>query len=539
MRMGQIKNVTFEKSRQRYVFQVRVPSDLKAEFGNRSLIRVALGRIAQSEASALASDLRATWEQHFETARRRAGPLPVPHRSLTVSLPLDSDMAARAVATWRLIEFAHLRETLVALRQSDELVWSNALLDAEKALPAARRRLLRGDTEAAVRAIAEIESRYSVSLQHSASQFADFTERLNADGVQWALAWVEVLRGERRLDTLKPSDEALLPLVRFFGTPVSALIPAWLRRLALIGKAVRPKTQAKYEAIAADLGSVLGEVPVERIDSGHIAGLGKLWRARLNGSSTVADKFTTLISLIRPMAQGAAELIRSQIPRTHLGRVKRIPFTKMQLAELRLAVEGSGYCTADDLILLDLMMLTGARLGELLQLHPADVRPDSRGWVLEIGGHRDAAVKTDTSRRTLPVDTGHSPRLAQWLAERREAKGLVFADAKADKFGHYGNQESKRLNAIIRKLYPDSRLVLESVRNTVARTLRAEQVDPRVRRGLLGHANIDIHERHYDPEGLLTTEDFLPAAVVLADLARQVMSIASAWRAGDRKETRP
>lgn len=47
-------------------------------------------------------------------------------------------------------------------------------------------------------------------------------------------------------------------------------------------------------------------------------------------------------------------------------------------------------------------------------------------------------------------------------------------------------------------------------------------MDSRVRRGLFGHAHLDIHEKHYDPEGLLTVDDFMSAVPVLERLAVKV-----------------
>lgn len=208
-----------------------------------------------------------------------------------------------------------------------------------------------------------------------------------------------------------------------------------------------------------------------------------------------------------------------------------MPFSSSQLVTLRAAVAESTRCTVDDVMLLDLMMLTGARLGELLQLRTEDVRRSDDGWVLTIGNGADVLVKTLESCRTLPLITRDFPALSRWLTERSVAEGRLFAHAKPDRYGHFGGAESKRLNGVIRSLYPDRRLVLESVRNTVARTLRYKEVEPRVRRAFLGHADLDIHERHYDPAGLLTVDDFMPAARALVEFAREVLDTGTPLRA--------
>jgi integrase len=239
---------------------------------------------------------------------------------------------------------------------------------------------------------------------------------------------------------------------------------------------------------------------------------------------TIVDKLTTLISLLKPISPDAAACCRAMLPRTSLGRAKRLPLTVEQLCRVReLVAADVGRDDADDLMLLDLMTLTGARLGELMQLRASDVSKHDDMWHINIGG--DAMLKTDNAYRTLPVSTCHNPELERWLISRAlggVGESPLFVDARPDAFGHLGAAESKRLNRIIRTLYVDRRIVLESVRNTVARTMRAEGVDPRVRRAMLGHADLDIHETHYDPEGLMTVEDFMPVVPVLEALAARV-----------------
>lgn len=528
MRMTRIPNCTFEKSRQRYVFQIRVPKAIRAAFDDRTTIRVALGRVPEAVARTRVDELRRTWTAAFEAARTRLRNVGV---APAVTMQLDADVARRAVATWRLIRYMQFRESLEMLRSADDLAWDTAIAEADRALSAARRALVRGTQTCATAALADIAARYRVKFGHTEATFKAFVEHINAEAVQLAQAWIAVLKGELPLDTLKPADDALLPLTQFFGTPASALLPAWHARLALIGKAARAKTLAKYAAITADLGAVLTAVPVEMLTPAHISALGAHWRDAANTSTTVVAKMTTLISLIKPIAPAAAALIQAQLPRTRLDRVRRLAFSSSQLVTLRGAIAESTRCTHDDMMLVDLMMLTGARLGELLQLRSEDVRPTEDGWVLTIGNGADVMVKTPESCRTLPLITRDFPALSRWLTARSGAEGRLFANAKPDKHGHFGGAESKRLNRVIRKLYPDRRLVLESVRNTVARALRCKEVEPRVRRALLGHADLDIHERHYDPAGLLTVEDFMPAAHALAEFAREVLDTATPLRA--------
>lgn len=534
--MGQTTHLTFEKNRQRYVFQIRVPKDVSSSFNGRSLVRVALGRINEAEATERAAKLAADWNEKFDKARRRRAPSRIAKNASSTVLVLNDELMERAVRTRRLVVLTRLHDTLAEIRRADDDAWDTAVDQAEMALKIARRTLTRGTTDEVSQVRQDIKAAFSIELDISGIDLNRFSELVNADAVALAKGWLDTLRGDATLDQLHPDKTALLPMTRFFGTPAESLLKAWCGRLELVGKSARLKTVAKYQAIVDDLQAILGETPIEAIRPDHVRELSEVWRARGNGTSTIADKWTIIISLIRPIASGAAELCRSMMPRTNLERTKRLPFTAAQLGKVRAAVVTDESTTEDDLMLCDLATLTGARLGEMLQLRTSDITREKDCWAIEIGGYVDAILKTVTSRRQVPVSTRRNPELEAWLKKRTagaKCDELLFADAKADKFGHFGAAESKRLNGVIRTLFKDKRLVLESIRNTVARTLRADGVDPRVRRGFLGHADLDIHEKHYDPEGLLTIDDLIPAVQALEGLAAKVLNACAAASPAD------
>lgn len=521
--MSRTKHLTYEKSRERFVFQIRVPLDVAQAFGGRTHIKVALGRIDEATAIAKAQQLREHWAKKFEAARRRrARPAKATGDQPTVSLTLDESLFQRTVVTRRLITLGALQQSLGALRQADDDAWDVAVIEAEEWLKGARRRLVRGVTDDAKQALEDIAVSYGVVLKHNDCDFQAFAELINADTAALAAAWLAALNGEAGLEGLHPKPSDLLPLTRFYGTPAAALVSAWQDRLKLVGKETRPKTVAKYASIVNDLAAVLGETPVEALSEGQVAALLTLWQERGNASSTIVAKLTTVITLVAPIAADAAARCRAMLPRTRIDKAKRLPLTAAQLQKVREAVVADEVTTDDDTMLVDLMMLTGARLGELMQTRVADVSWHDGLWHIKLGGHEDAVLKTITSHRTVPVRTAHTPELERWLTHRTSTAAssvFLFAEARADSLGCFGGAESKRLNRVIRSIHNDKRIVLESIRNTVARTLRAEGVDPRVRRAILGHTDVDIHERHYDPEALMTIEDFMEAVPVLEALA--------------------
>lgn len=521
MRMSKIPHCTFEKARQRYVFQIRVPIDLKEFFSDRTHIKVALGRIDEVSANTKAEQLREHWTNKFAATRRAHTQHP---RGCThkVSLTLDESLFQQAVSTRRIITLDRLWQALCALRQADDDAWQGALVKAQDWLKVARRRLARGAADDAQCALEEIAEQYGVVLKQEGCNFETFTNLINADAVAVAGAWVATLSGEASLDALRPMASQLLPLTRFYGTPADSLVSAWQDRLKLIGKNARPKTRAKYSSIITDFASVLGETPVEALTDDHVTVLMQLWQERGNGSRTLVAKLRTVITLLTPIATEAAARCRAMLPHTRIEKARRLPLTAEQLRDLRHAVVADEATTDDDTMLVDLMTLTGARLGELMQTRIADVTRHDGLWHIRIGGHEDAVLKTIMSRRTVPVSTAHAPELEQWLTHRvtaAEPSDSLFQEAHPDKHGCFGGAESKRLNRVIRTVHADKRIVLESIRNTVARTMRAEGVDPRVRRAMLGHADADVHEMHYDPEALMTVEDFMQVVPVLEALA--------------------
>ncbi|AYH43513.1 hypothetical protein CDA09_08975 [Azoarcus sp. DN11] len=519
--MAEGKYMTFEKARGRYVFQIRVPLDLKMAFHGKTTIRVSLGKVADAEAIERAAALATSWQAKFAKTRAK---LRVPRTAVgaEVTCELDSDVAQRAVATHRALRVTPLQGELARLRCNDDAVWCEALRVAQADLDAARRRLARGQHDDAVTALGELESAYALKFRHTEVSLVDFAERWNVDAAILAEEWLTVLQGRQSLDRLAVPSEAKLPLTRFFGTCAQTLAMGWRDRLASVGRTTRLKTFEKYQRIADDLHTVVGERPVEVLRAGDVAELTVVWRSRDNCTTTIIDKLRILASLLRPVSEAAADVCRHAVPRTHLGRVRRRPFSTEQLATLRSIYAWSDTTCSDDLHLVDLMTLTGARLGELLQLHTEQLTRIDDGWVVTFRERGQARLKTSTSERDLPISTHSMADLDGWLTARKAAGGQLFAGSAPDRYGHYGAAESKRLNRTLREHFTDRRLVLQSIRNTVGQTLRRANVDPRIRRRYLGHADIDVHDKHYDPAELLGATDLMAATPILGDLAARI-----------------
>lgn len=521
------KYLTHEKKRARFVFQIRVPQDVKPAFDGRSTIRQSLGNISQAEAESRAAALAKHWRAKFDKARQKPA-LCSAEADAEVTLTLDDDVSARAVAAWQALQVTLLHATLTQLRSAPEATWNQAAELSEDQVTLARRRLARGHIDDAISALQVLESTYRLQFTRTAFEANAFAERWNHCALVVARTWREVLRGDTSLDILAVSPDAVLPLTRFFGTRADALPLKWRERLESIGKTALQKTFEKYAGITETLGEVLAERPVELLRPCDVSDVITRWRERGNKPATIASKLSMLASLLRPLSPAATAICQAAIPHTHLGKAGRRPFSDEQLATLHGICTSGDYSHSDDKHLVELMMLTGARLGELLQLHTEQVSQDRLGWTIAFVERDKARLKTAASDRDLPIDASATPELHAWLRARKADGGRLFPDSPPDKYGHYGNAESKRLNRALRKHFADRRLVLQSIRNTVGQALRRAEVDPRVRRRFLGHADIDIHDKHYDSAELLGAADLIGAAPVLADLAARVRRLSRA-----------
>ncbi|MCX9157192.1 tyrosine-type recombinase/integrase [Niveibacterium sp. 24ML] len=506
-----IQNVTMDsKTRGRYVFQMRIPSSLRTHFSGRASVRKVLGRISASEARERGAALATEWRARFAKLKARIAPLVASGPRVVLELS-DAPERARLVATCRALKVEVLHVHLAALRASPDTNWTQEEELAQSALADCRKAARSGSRVAAMPLLDEIEARYSVIIDAQTRELPALIDAVNADAVLLAEAWFDVLQGRRALATLAVHPQEMLALTRIAGTRASALLDLHEARLAAVGKSLLRDTRQKYVALTTALGTILGERPVEHLAKRHVSALLAHWRECGNGTKTILDKMGALAMLVSLVSERAAAVVRAARPQTAAASTPRDPMPRSTLRALRnRLIAHGGY--SDDVALVDLMSLTGARLGEILQLQAHQVVLNGVQAVVVFDGPR---MKTSASRRQIPVLLEGLPALQAWLAERLAQGGALFPAARPDARGRLGNAESKRINRALRALCPDRHIVLESTRNAAARTLRRGGVDPRVRRRALGHRDVDVHEQHYDPAARLDDEDLASAAPVL------------------------
>lgn len=149
---------------------------------------------------------------------------------------------------------------------------------------------------------------------------------------------------------------------------------------------------------------------------------------------------------------------------------------------------------------------TGARLGEIAQLHLADIRQQDGVWVFDINEEGDRkSLKTSAARRLVPI---HSKLIEAGLLEyvrtmidKRATK--LFPDFTYDPKNGWGRQQSRWFNErLLVQLGLKSRTrVFHSLRHTVnTRLLQAGVADPLVK-SIIGHEQDGMTHKQYFKEG--------------------------------------
>lgn len=101
-----------------------------------------------------------------------------------------------------------------------------------------------------------------------------------------------------------------------------------------------------------------------------------------------------------------------------------------------------------------LMLFSGARPNELAQLHITDVKQTAKGtWYLDLEDEDDKTLKTETSRRRVPLH----PELVrlgilEFVEERKKQAGKngprLFHELAPNKYGNHAWYAAKRFNEV-------------------------------------------------------------------------------------------
>lgn len=149
---------------------------------------------------------------------------------------------------------------------------------------------------------------------------------------------------------------------------------------------------------------------------------------------------------------------------------------------------------------------TGARLGEIAQLHLKDIHQEDGIWVFNMNEEGDRkSLKTSAARRLVPI---HSKLIeagllnyVQDMTNRNATK--LFPDFSYDPKNGWGRQQSRWFNdrLLVQLGLKSKTRVFHSLRHTVnTRLLQAGVADPLVK-SIIGHEQDGMTHRQYFKEG--------------------------------------
>lgn len=508
--------LTFEEKRQRYVFQKRVPLEVRSAFDGRTTIRVHIGRVDRAQALAKAAKLEAQFTARFRKAARSLNNAISPPAPSDVLVEFDPTptLTQRLVATWRSDAAEKLHIYHRRLTDAPDGEWESHMHDIQLARDMMRDEARRGKHDFFAGTIRDLQLRYRFRLLLSEADRDRLSCEFNHARVQLMDDYMRVLQGEASPTVLTPLRQDLLPLVEFWGTPAMRLMEQWRDNALKLNGRVVGKTHDKYRRLAKDLSGVLGRRPAEDISTSDLNALLALWRGKGNKPQTIKDKLQCLKTLLRPALtlERRQELFKDFLVPLRRSGASRISFTDDQiLAVTDTIIDGANVREADR-VLTSMLLMTGARIEELYQLAPEDIIPCEAGWIINIADHRQTGhgtgtPKTASSARQITLHRGVFPVMDRWLASHTSGE-YIFPQGSINKHRVRSAAASKRLNRRLRRMFPaDRRLVLQSTRTTTAQIMRREGVDIRIRLRYLGHYEADIHMRHYEAGDQLNAED--------------------------------
>jgi integrase len=157
-------------------------------------------------------------------------------------------------------------------------------------------------------------------------------------------------------------------------------------------------------------------------------------------------------------------------------------------------------------------MYSGLRLDECCQMHVLDVKLVDDILCFDVNDVGDRKVKTQSSKRLVPV---HPKLLKLGFGEFLEGRSSVgsvklWENLEPNKYGYWGKNFGKWYGKFNRKyITDDPRKVFHSLRHTVADTLKQAGVETSVISELLGHSHdkgnmtLSRYGKRYRPKVLL------------------------------------
>lgn len=458
----------------RYSIRRRIPLDLVQHYGGKSEVIQALGTADPKEARKLLPLRWAALDEEFDRIRaEKAAPeTPVSEISPTLIalVNLDRFRAERDVAAQRGELAAFMQEKRDALRLMQ------AMLDGE--VPATDDLRHIEGLRNGLRAMLTGESAFAISAARQAR--TAITEA-----------------------AAKPQED---------GPTIDGVVDRWAKERRREGKSLET-----HRAVARRFTELVGSLPVANISKRDVL---TFKDGLLEGGDTPANvnvKLTRLRTLLNFAFHN--DLIASQ-PASGISvldpdadRNRRKPFDRASLAAIfgspiyakgERPTQGRGEAA----YWLPLLALyTGARLEELGQLRPSDVRretyldaddAEAAAWVIHITEDVEAGLKIKNagSERLVPVhaDLERLGFVQFAQAAKTAGQARLFPDLRPNKYGRLTAKWGEWFGAYKRDVcgVTDARLVFHSFRHTFKDLARHAGMVEAVQRQIMGHSGKDV-----------------------------------------------
>jgi integrase len=494
----------------RYSIRRRVPLDLVQHYGGKAEITQALGTADPKIARKLMPFKWAALEREFDALRVSIASNPAP---ATLPPPRKAKAAPKVKDRWETMsreEFDYQQEAEAFFREQD--AQEEGERDEREELERKILRFVDGPPEGLTPEQLAIRD-----LMRDRAYYREVAEE------QAANARSELKRAQAALQAqAAPAAEAKLTVspapASGAATSLDAIVDKWAAERKVSAKGVDT-----HRAVARWFTARTGDLPVEKITKRDVLTFKDKLLAEGTTAANVKVKLTRLRTLLNYAAsndyipENPAKDVTLVVPDAE--KNKRKPFDLPSLA----AIFGSPVYAQDErptegrgeaaYWLPLLALFTGARLEELGQLRPSDVReetyPDAdeeeqKAWFIHVmeDEEDDLKLKNAGSERIIPVH----PSLEQQgfirfvQAAKDAGQARLFPALRPNKYGRLTAKWGEWFGGYKRNVIgiTDGRLVFHSFRHTFKRYARHVKMVEGVQRQIMGHSGKDAADDYGD-----------------------------------------
>lgn len=230
----------------------------------------------------------------------------------------------------------------------------------------------------------------------------------------------------------------------------------------------------------------IGDKALAEITRADVLAFRRWWIAKMESESLKAYSVNRSFSDIKGMLSVVDDALQTEfgkawdkarIRETNATKLDKRPMFPLEWVQDKILAPGAMDAMNDDARLIVYAMIeTGARLGEICNLRPEDIRLDTEVPHIEIAERSDRVQKTAYSVRQIPL-----VGVSLW-AMRQRSKGFARYADKADSASALINKVMKS-----RGLCPSDRHTVYSLRHTFQFRLEKAGASDRMQADLMGH----------------------------------------------------